>query len=212
LNIAVFASLGNPNDLASKPEVFYVVPRPALDKLIITFMPTKRTRRTDGAEPSAAADAWADAAYRPGAKLRPSDITDVWLNELNIPCDADGVALSFKQVKARDLARFEEVIGEEVTSPAQLLKAVALDPRQPMNQRISAAISAAPYYNRKQPIALDGGLNPDTGRPIPLAGPDLSGLSDADVTTYVALLRKAKEAQQAKEVLLLLRNTKETAR
>lgn len=71
-----------------------------------------------------------------------------------------------KKADADDLA---SVVGHEVTTPAQYMKAVALDPRVPLATRLEAAKAAAPYTDRKQPMALDGGLNTDgTPRPIQL--------------------------------------------
>lgn len=129
----------------------------------------------------------------PRPPLRQSDTPGVWLNELNIPCDADGCALSFKQVQERDVARFSEVLsgGELANTPAKFLKAVSLDPRLPLGTRIDAAKAAAPYSDRRQPIALDGGAAPD-GSPVPLLDfSKLTSLTDAELTGLRGLLAKA---------------------
>ena len=125
--------------------------------------------------------------------LTHSDIPGVFLNELNIPCDEFGVALSFKQVKERDVANLSEVLGGEVVdTPAKYLKSLALDPRLSMATRMEAAKAAAPYSDRKQPTALDGGMDPLTGAVIPLMDySKLKTFSDLELKTLSALLIKA---------------------
>lgn len=121
----------------------------------------------------------------------PSDIPGVWLNSFNIPVDQDGVALTFKQVKERDVARFQEVLGEPADTPAKFLKAVSLDPRQPLVVRMEAAKAAAPYSDRRQPQAIDGGVG-EGGAVTPLFDmTKLGGLSDSELAALKALLAKA---------------------
>lgn len=157
-------------------------------------MVNKRTARKQEADPDGTDALRPKGSPAPGKGLRCSETPGVYLNEFNTPCDADGVALSFKQVKARDTARFEEVIGEHADTPAKFLKAVSLDPRMPMLTRIDAAKAAAPYSDRKQPIAIDGGAG-DNGKPVPLFDPrKLSGLSDKELGALRDLLAKAGSA------------------
>lgn len=156
-------------------------------------MAAKRPQRPTSRAPSAADRDVGAAPYTHGGAegLRPSDIPGVWLNRFNIPCDEDGVSLSFKAVKARDRAHLVEVMEDAATdSPAQYLKAVAVDPRFPTAVRVDAAKAAAPYFDRKQPQALDGGLDA-TGAPVPLLDTSkLSGLSTEELTALRALLAK----------------------
>ncbi len=113
---------------------------------------------------------------------------NIWL--LNQRVNEDGVALSFLQVKEADEARFERVIGSRVDTPAKLLKAVALDPMTHLAVRIDAAKSAAPYFDRKMPVALDGGVD-EAGKVVPLFDPSkLEGLSSAELRTLRNLIEK----------------------
>lgn len=82
--------------------------------------------------------------------LRPTDTPGVFLNTLGTLVDRNGVALAFKDLKRKDDARFKEVLGGPVETPADLLRAIAMDPRFPMHQRIDAANKAAPYFSAKR--------------------------------------------------------------
>ena len=156
-------------------------------------MATKRPRSHASVRRSAADRDPPAAPYTHGGAegLRPSDIPGVWLNRFNIPCDENGVSLSFKTVKAKDRANIAEVLDDAVTTPAQYLRAVALDPRFPTAVRLDAAKAAAPYTDRKQPTALDGGVAPD-GSSIPLLDfSKLGGLSTEELVALRGLLAKA---------------------
>lgn len=118
----------------------------------------------------------------------------VYLNSMGVRVNEDGVALSFLQVKEADEQRFERVIGSRVDSPAKLLKAVSLDPMTHLAVRIDAAKSAAPYFDRKMPVAIDGGLD-DAGKVVPLFDPEkLSGLTTAELKTLRGLIEKGGKA------------------
>lgn len=95
--------------------------------------------------------------------LRATSTPGVYLNGANVMVDGDGVMLDYSEVKSRDQARFERVIGGPVDTPAKLLKAVALDPQLPLAVRVDSAKAAAPYFDRKKPIGIDGG---EDGVPI----------------------------------------------
>lgn len=126
---------------------------------------------------------------RPG--LRATDIPGVYRNRNGDLVDQSGVVLSFKELKLADDTRFAEVLdGEKVQTPAQLLKAVALDPRQPLGARIDAANKAAPYFDRKMPIGLEGST---PGAPIKMLSVGaLKNLSSEELTSLAALLNKAE--------------------
>lgn len=94
------------------------------------------------------------------------------------------------------LYREQEValIGKVAETPAEVLLSVALDRSKPLPLRMAAAKDAAPYYDRRQPMALDGGLGKD-GEPLPLFDP--SRLSTEELTALSALLSKAGVAAAA---------------
>lgn len=89
--------------------------------------------------------------------LTPTSVPGVYKNKVGVLVDGDGVMIDHSTLKNRDQERFEKIIGGPVDTPAKLLKAVALDPQLPLQTRIGAATSAAPYFDRKKPIGIDGG-------------------------------------------------------
>lgn len=96
-------------------------------------------------------------------KLRLTEIPGVYINADGVKCDAEGVALSLRRAQELEVDRDEDVLGEPATTPAMVLKRIALDPTLPLHTRMSAAVSAAPYFDRRMPIALEGG---ETEHPI----------------------------------------------
>lgn len=96
--------------------------------------------------------------------------------------------LSFLQLKQKEDKAHIEVLGHPVATPAQYLKAVALDPRVSMGVRLDAAKAAAPYTDRKMPSAVDGGVDPNTGAALPLFPPSMfEGLSDEAIKQIKAI-------------------------
>lgn len=89
--------------------------------------------------------------------LQTTSTPGVYVNGAGVMVDGDGVMLEYADVKIRDQQRFEKIIGGPVDTPAKLLKAVTLDPQLPLPMRIDAAKAAAPYFDRKKPIGIDGG-------------------------------------------------------
>jgi hypothetical protein len=88
--------------------------------------------------------------------LKATDIPNVYRNKAGVLVDEDGVALSFSQLKKHDSARFEECLsGQQASQPADILKAVSLDPRMPLHVRLDAANKAAPYFTAKR-VAVQG--------------------------------------------------------
>jgi hypothetical protein len=106
--------------------------------------------------------------------------------------DEHGVLVSIRRVKAIE-ADHVAVVAEQPTidSPAGFLLNVVRDPTLPLSTRISAAVSAAPYFDRKMPLALEGG---DPGRPIKsessVALGHLQKLPLAERKMAIALLEK----------------------
>ena len=133
-----------------------------------------------------------------GLVLRPTEEEGVYLNAEGARVDERGVLVSIARV--RKLKEMEEELAEELdlgpevtpeTSPAQLLRMIALDPRLPLSTRMSAAVSAAPYFDRKLPLALEGG---DPNRPIKhdtsVALKHLDSLSTEERKLLLTLLEK----------------------
>jgi hypothetical protein len=91
--------------------------------------------------------------------LRSTDLDGVYINEKGVHVDRSGVSLDFKKLKQKEQTQRREVLGHDVTEPHHLLKAISLDPRYPLQVRVDAAKSAAPYFAPKK---LDRGVE-DTG-------------------------------------------------
>lgn len=90
--------------------------------------------------------------------LRGTDIEGVYLNETGEHVDAHGVAIAFKELRAKDRAQRREVLDSDITEPHHLLKALAFDPRLPIHIRGEYAKAAAPYFAAKK---LDRGDGPN---------------------------------------------------
>jgi hypothetical protein len=123
---------------------------------------------------------------------RRTDIPGVWLNRDGAQVDEAGVLVSLRRVKAIEAEHIAEVLhGPVPDSPAAFLRAVALDPTKPLHTRISCAVSAAPYFDRKMPLALEGG---DPSRPIKsessMAIRQLEKLDPAERKAALLLLEK----------------------
>lgn len=121
----------------------------------------------------------------PRSKLKTTDLEGVYHTTDGRRVDEHGVDLDFKALKKRDAARFTEVIGKDVESPADLLKAVALDPRNSLERRIDAAHKAAPYFSPKL-VAVQGVAG---GPAITMA--NLSDMSPEQLNAYEQALRAA---------------------
>lgn len=121
----------------------------------------------------------------PRSKLKSTDLEGVFVTLDGRRVDEHGVDLDFKALKKRDTERFTEVLGNDIESPADLLKAVALDPRNSMERRIDAAHKAAPYFNPKL-VAVQGVAG---GPAITMA--NLSDMSPEQLNAYEAALKSA---------------------
>ncbi len=86
-----------------------------------------------------------------------ADTFGVYVNRAGVEVDSNGVATSFKKLRERDTTRWVESLNKATLEPADLLKAISLDPRFTINQRMAAAISAAPYFTaKKAPVSEIG--------------------------------------------------------
>ena len=121
----------------------------------------------------------------PRSKLKSTDLEGVYRTTDGRRVDEHGVDIDFKALKKRDAARFTEVLGKDIESPADLLKAVALDPRNSLDRRIDAAHKAAPYFNPKL-VAVQG----VAGGPA-IAVANLSDMTAEQLAAYEQALRAA---------------------
>lgn len=136
-------------------------------------------------------------AKAPGVNsLTPTETPGVFRNASGILVNEAGVfigLLAARKAEAEDLGVVLD--GDTVDSPAKLLKAVALDPRLPLETRMDAANKAAPYFDRKQPIGVDGGVDPNgVAKPIALdvTAKAVAGLSDEELSALRRALAKMK--------------------
>jgi hypothetical protein len=119
-------------------------------------------------------------------KLTPTDIPGVFRNKVGTLVDEHNVALSFKALRTKDQERFGEALnGGEVSQPADLLKAVALDPRLPLHTRLDAANKAAPYFTPKK-VAIQG-----VEGAAPIGIQDVAALPQKDLDRLEALYAQA---------------------
>lgn len=116
-------------------------------------VPAPKSRKTVARPPADADDsAPANGAF---AHLSPTPTPGVFLNKDGSLVDGRGVRLSFLVSKEAEDELSFRIIGEVVDTPAKLLKRVALDTSLPMMVRLDAAKAAAPYFDRKTPVAVE---------------------------------------------------------
>jgi hypothetical protein len=100
----------------------------------------------------AAKDKSPEAAF---PHLTPTKDPEIFVNAAGSHVDRYGILLSLSRTAKSEDERAEEIIGERIDSPAKLLKFIALDPSQPMMLRLDAAKAAAPYFDKKTPVAIE---------------------------------------------------------
>ena len=72
-----------------------------------------------------------------------------FINPEGVEVDELGVAVNFKKLREHDSLRLNQSLEGLQLQPADLLKAIAFDPRYNFHQRMSAAVAAAPYFTSK---------------------------------------------------------------
>lgn len=89
-----------------------------------------------------------------------TDLEGVYRNAKGEAVDARGVRVDFLKLKQLDEDRWREAspTGELPTTPAELLRAAAFDPRNSLDVRLKAANQAAPYFDMKMPLRVEGEL------------------------------------------------------
>src|SRR5688500_180893 len=102
----------------------------------------------------------AEAKNPSGPALAPTEVPGVFRNSAGNLVDEFGFILGLRKAKQAEQDDLSQVLGHEVRTPAEFLKALSLDPRVPVQMRMEAAKAAAPYTDRKMPQGLDGGVDP----------------------------------------------------
>lgn len=107
----------------------------------------------------------------PPAERRPvfpyASTLGVYVNEAGEEVDEFGVSVAFKKLREKDTIRWNQALEGVSLQPADLLKAIAMDPRFTINQRMAAAISAAPYFTpKKAPVGEGSGENNIPATPV----------------------------------------------
>lgn len=120
--------------------------------------------------------------------MTPTEIPGVFTDRRGQLVDEYGVSLSFKKVRELDASHWNAVLdGGEIKEPADLLKAVALDPTLPLERRIKAAVRAAPYFSPRL-ISVAG--TPDAP---PISMEQIRSLPAKELDALEAALAKATE-------------------
>lgn len=125
---------------------------------------------------------------KPAAPLRhltPTDDPGVFLNAAGLLVDAKGVWVGLAKSKETEEAAELRILGEKADTPAKVMKRIALDPTLPMVMRLDAAKAAAPYYDKKTPVAVE-----QTNQDVAL---DLAAIAKLPKAKRVALLETLKE-------------------
>lgn len=129
--------------------------------------------------------------------LRATNKPGVFLNSTGTECDYRGIALALLRASKVSQEQAEiEVLGHIAKDPVDVLKFGALDRSLPLGVRLEFAKGAAPYTNRKMPVAVDGGANPNdpNGPGLPINIADLKGLDAKELASLKALLQKTQAA------------------
>ena len=91
----------------------------------------------------------------PFAHLTPTDTDGVYRNSDGRLVDHLGILLNLREAKETEDEASIRIIGEIADSPAKVLRRIALDSTLPLPLRMDAAKHAAPYFDRKTPIAVE---------------------------------------------------------
>lgn len=118
--------------------------------------------------------------------LRPTTTPGVFLNPAGLMVDERGVLLSWARATETEAATAERILGHPITTPAQVLKRYALDPTMPLSVRLDAAKAAAPYYDMRMPLRVEGDMRNTSN----LDPAKLAAMPRTDRETLLTLLRK----------------------
>lgn len=100
--------------------------------------------------------------------------------------DERGVLLSWARAAETETTTAERILGHPISTPAHVLKRYALDPTMPLSVRLDAAKAAAPYYDMKMPLRVEGDMRNTSS----LDPAKLAAMSRTDREALLLLLRK----------------------
>lgn len=115
---------------------------------------TPKERPPPARRKPAAAAKTTEADAPPLPHLTPTGEPGVFLNGMGQRVDANGVLLRFLTPDNEE-EYGAKLIGGPVDSPAKVMQRIALDPLLPLSLRLDAAKGAAPYFDKKKPIAIE---------------------------------------------------------
>ena len=115
-------------------------------------LPTKSPRI---AVPGDKSSAEKPDAPSPLLRLTATADPEVFLNSSGMLVNAKGVWVGLSKSQETEEAAELRVLGEKADTPAKVMKRIALDPALPLAMRLDAAKNAAPYFDRKTPVAVE---------------------------------------------------------
>jgi hypothetical protein len=80
---------------------------------------------------------------------------EVFLNSSGMLVNAKGVWVGLAKSQETEEAAEIRVLGEKADTPAKVMKRIALDTALPLGMRLDAAKNAAPYFDKKTPVAVE---------------------------------------------------------
>lgn len=129
-----------------------------------------------------------DSIFDIPAQLRPTDDPDVFVNAAGSYVDRRGVLLGLQAAVESEIEAAERILGKPVETPAEFLKRIALDPILPFGMRMDAAKAAAPYYDMRMPLRVEGDIKQSSTGLDPAK---LSAMPREDREALLKLLKKA---------------------
>jgi len=121
----------------------------------------------------------------PFSHLSPTSTPGVFINKNGNLTDHNGVLLDINRARSAEAKLSQLILGEAADSPAKLLKMIALDASLPLLVRLDAAKHAAPYFDKKTPIAVE---NTNTDKKL-----DLEAIASMPAEARRTLLAQLKE-------------------
>lgn len=118
--------------------------------------------------------------------LARTDLPGIYRNTSGAFTDDRGVPVTWTRIKEADDNRWVEAVGAVPKTPAQLMTAMAMDPRHSLEFRLNAARLAAPYTDRKMPLMIEASAT--------VGGVDLATLGSMTPDDRKALLDLLKKA------------------